>query len=201
MNKVRVLFLTANPSDTRQLHLDEQIRLITEKIRAADYRESLELVSVWAVRADDLLQSLNTHKPHIVHFSGHGSRMGEILVVGDDGQSKPINTKALTTLFKTLKDNIRVVILDACYSKLQAKAIAKVIDCVIGMDGTIGEKAATIFTASFYRAIGFGRSVQDAFDQGITALLLEGIPEENKPKLLTKPGTDPSQVFLISPAS
>jgi hypothetical protein len=201
MNRIRALFLTANPADTRKLNLDEQIRLITEKIRAADYRDLVELESIWAVRADDLLQSLNEHKPHIVHFSGHGSPTGEILVVGRDGQSKPISTKAIKALFKTLKDNIRIVILDACYSKLQAEAITEVIDCAIGMAGAIGEDAASVFTASFYRAIGFGRSIQEAFDQGITALLLEGIPEENTPKLLVKSGVDPSRLFLIGGGS
>jgi hypothetical protein len=136
-----------------------------------------------------------------VHFSGHGSQGGGILVVGQDGKSKPISTSAVKSLFTTLKDNIRIVILDACYSKSQAEAISGVVDCVIGMEGTIGQTAASVFTASFYRAIGFGRSVQEAFEQGITALLLEDIPEENAPCLLTRPGVDPSQVFLVSTMS
>lgn len=196
MSKTKALFLAANPANTRTLRLDEQIRLITQKIRAADYRESLELVSAWAVRPDDLLQCLNEHRPHIVHFSGHGSQTGEILLVGDDGQAKPISTEAIRALFMTLRDNIKVVILDACYSESQAEAITEVIDCAIGMGDAVSEDAASTFTASFYRAVGFGRSVQQAFDQGIAALLLEGIPEENIPKLLTRPGVDPSCVFL-----
>jgi len=200
-SKIKALFLAANPADTPKLNLDEQIRSITGKIRASDYRDLLELVSVWAVRPDDLLQSLNEHRPHIVHFSGHGSRTGEILVVGSDGKSKPISAKAIKALFTALRDNIRVVILDACYSRSQAEVIAEVIDCVIGMEGAVGEAAATIFTASFYCAIGFGRSVQEAFDQGVTALLLEGISEENTPKLLARPGVNPSQVFLVLPTS
>ena len=75
------------------------------------YRDSIDLVSVWATRADDLLQSLNEHRPMIVHFSGHGSKAGEILVTDDDGKSHPINEKAIKSLFSTLKDNIVVVIL------------------------------------------------------------------------------------------
>ena len=197
MKKIRVLFLAANPADTQQLSLDEQIRLITEKIRASDCRDALELNSAWAVRADDLLQLLNAQRPHIVHFSGHGSAAGEILVVGRDGLSKPISTKAVRALFKTLRDNIRIVILDACYSLSQARALCAIIDCVIGMEGAIGDEAATVFTASFYRAIGFGRSVQEAYDQGIAALLLEGIPEDTTPRLLARRGIDPSQVYLI----
>ena len=65
------------------------------------------------------------------------------------------------------------------------------------MKKSIGDAAAIAFASSFYRAIGFGRSIQEAFDQGITSLLLEGIPEEDNPILLTKDGVDPRQIVLI----
>lgn len=197
MVKIKTLFLAANPVGTDPLKLDEEIRAINEKITASEYRDSLELVSNWAVRPDDLLQALNTHKPQIVHFSGHGSSTGEITLVDNNGQPKKISQKAIKSLFTTLRDNIKVVVLNACYSKLQAEAITEIIDCTIGMNTAIGDKAAIVFAASFYRAIGFGRSVQEAFDQGKTALLLEDIPEENTPELLVRTGVDPSRIFLI----
>jgi hypothetical protein len=77
MNKIKVLFLAANPAGTQPLKLDEEIRQITAKIRAAEFRDSLELVACWAVRPDDLLQALLEVKPHVVHFSGHGSKAQE----------------------------------------------------------------------------------------------------------------------------
>ena len=91
------------------------------------------------------------------------------------------------------------MILNACYSKKQAEAITQVIDCAIGMNDAIGDEAAITFAASFYRAIGFGRSIKQAFDQGIVALLLEGIPEENKPELLTRNGVNPEKIVLVPP--
>jgi hypothetical protein len=197
LKKIKALFLSANPKGTKTLQLDEEIRGITNKIEATDYRDSIEMISAWAVRPDDLLQLLNTHKPQIVHFSGHGSSNGEIILTDNNGDLKPISAKAIQFLFKTLKDNIRLVILNACYSRSQAEAITTVIDCAIGMNESIGDKAAIVFAASFYRAIGFGRSVKEAFDQGIAALLLEDIPEENNPELVVKEGVNPSNIFLI----
>lgn len=196
--KIRALFLAANPLGTDRLQLDEEIRAISEKIRSAEYRDIIELVSAWAVRPDDLLQLLNQYKPQIVHFSGHGSSAGEIVLVDNTGTSKPVNTSAIRTLFRTLKDNIRLVVLNACYSRIQATAIIEAIDCAVGMNTAIGDKAAIIFAASFYRALGFGRSVQEAFEQGKTALLLEGIPEENTPDLLCRAGINASQVFIVA---
>ncbi|GEM_PF-3967358 len=72
MTKIKALFLAANPNGTTKLALDEEIREITQKIRLAENRDLLDVISVWAVRPDDLLQYLNQHKPQIVHFSGHG---------------------------------------------------------------------------------------------------------------------------------
>ena len=190
MDKIKVLFLAANPESTTRLKLDEEIREITSKIRASEYRDSVELISAWAVRPDDLLQYLNQYKPQIVHFSGHGSTSGDIILVDDYGQPKPVTSNALKALFATLKDNIQVVLLNACYTYSQAEAIVVNINYVIGMSTAIGDKAAITFAASFYRAIGFDRTVQEAFDQAKTALLLEGIPEENIPELLVRKGIE-----------
>ena len=156
--------------------------------------------SAWAVQPDDLLQQLNQHKPHIVHFSGHGSSQG-LYLAGNNGQKRLITAQALKYLFTTLKDNIRLIFLNSCYSREQALALVETIDCVIGMKESIRDDAAIAFASSFYRAIGFGRSLQEAFDQGITSLLLEGIPQEDIPELLVKQGVDANKILLITPAN
>ncbi len=201
MNKLKVLFLAANPTGTKALKLDEEIRQITAKIRAAEYRDALELVSLWAVRPDDLLQGFLEHKPHIVHFSGHGSSTAEIILNDQDGSPKPVSKAALVSLFRTLKDNVRVVVLNACSTRPQAESLGEIIDCVVGMNKPIGDAAAIIFAASFYRAIGFGRSVQEAFDLGKVALLLEGIPEDHTPELFVRKGVDAATLTLVVPPS
>jgi hypothetical protein len=196
-HKVKLLFLAANPLNTEPLQLDEEIRSITQAIQNAKYRDMIELVSAWAVRTDDLLQSLNQHKPQIVHFSGHGSSAGEIILVDNIGQAKHVNANALKSLFTTLKDNVRLVVLNACYSRAQAQAIVTSIDCAVGTNMSISEEAAMIFAASLYRALGFGRSVKEAFDQAKTALALEGILEEETLELLWRSEIDPAQVFIL----
>src|SRR5271155_5582266 len=74
MSKTKVLFLASDPFKTHALALDEEIRAITAKIRSSDYRDAFELIPAFALRPDDLHQLLLQHKPHIVHFSGHGTR-------------------------------------------------------------------------------------------------------------------------------
>jgi len=198
MAKIKILFLSANPVGTNPLRLDEEVRAIAEKIRASEYRENLELISRPALRPDDFLQALLEHKPDIVHFSGHGSTSEELIVLDENGKPKPIGKQALSGLFRTLKDNVRVVLLNACYTRGQAEIIAGAIDCTIGINKPIGDKAAIVFAASFYRAIGFGRSVQEAFDLGKVALLLEGVHEENTPELMIRPGVNAGELVLIA---
>ncbi|MFA6546649.1 MAG: CHAT domain-containing protein, partial [Limisphaerales bacterium] len=197
--KQKILFLAANPTGTTKLALDEECRQITEKIRAADHRDSLELITRWAVRPEDLLQHLNEHRPHVVHFSGHGTPTEEIVLLDKDRNSMTVPAPALKQLFTTLKDNIRVVVLNACYSKPQAVAITEVVDCAVGMNKAIGDDAAIAFAAAFYQAIGFGRSVKVAFESGKTALMLAGIPEEKTPELLCRKGVNLATLVLIQP--
>jgi hypothetical protein len=197
MTKCKILFLAANPADTQRLSLDEESRAIEEKIRAAEHRDALELLTRWAVRPDDLLENFNRFKPHIVHFSGHGTEANEIILSDHTGKAKPVSAAALKQLFTVLKDNIHVVVLNACYSKSQAEAIVQVIDCAIGMKTEIGDQAAIAFAASFYRAIGYGCSVAQAFEQGKTSLMLLGIPEDDTPTLLVRKGVNAAHIFPI----
>ena len=76
----------------------------------------------------------------------------------------------LAELFRVLKGNVRAVVLNACDSEAQARAIVQEIDCAIGIGGEIGDAAAIAFGAEFYQALGYGKSVQEAFRLGETRL-------------------------------
>ncbi|HBE43050.1 MAG TPA: hypothetical protein DDW27_17965 [Bacteroidales bacterium] len=197
MSKTKILFFASNPESTEKLRLDEEARSIARKIRETDYRDSLEFITSWATRPTDLLDELNLHKPTVVHFSGHGSGEEGLILSDDQGNQKFVSADALKMLFSSVKDNIRLVVLNACYSEVQAKAISEVIDCVVGMNSEIGDQAAITFAEYFYNAIGYGRSVKEAFEQGKAALMLEGISEEHIPMLITRSGIDPSSVMLV----
>jgi hypothetical protein len=193
--KIRILFLTANPTDTNRLRLDEESRAIDQSLRRAEFRDRFELEQFQAVRVGDLQECLLRFKPHIVHFSGHGSEEGEIYLQDVTGTSKPVSEKSLGKLFAVLKDNIRCVVLNACYSQKQADAIAEHIDAVVGMSTAIGDQAAISFSAAFYQALAYGRDLQTAFDLGTIQIDLESIPEEDTPQLIA-PRVDPKTMRL-----
>ena len=195
--KVRILFLAANPRDTAPLRLGEEIRLIEERLRSADFRDRFELEQHHALRQTDLAQYLLRYRPHIVHFSGHGSTQGEIVLEDNQGSSRVVPAEALRTLFATLKDDIRCVVLNACWSESQARAIAQEIDCVVGMSRAVGDADAIHFGGGFYRGLAYGRDVQTAFNLGTNEIDLSGLPGSATPQLLTRSGIEAARVFFV----
>jgi hypothetical protein len=194
---IRILFLSANPVDTPQLKVIQESNEINDKLRATRFRDQFELVQRHALSITDLQGILLEQDPQIVHFSGHGSQESALIFQNVAGQSEEVPPDALTNLFKILGRNIRCVVLNACYSEKQAKAIAKHVDSVVGMIRAISDDAATDFAVYFYQALGYGKSIKDAFDLGLNQLELSKIPEEQTPKLKVRDGVDPSNLVLV----
>lgn len=195
--RIRILFLAANPVTMDALKLTQEVRQIEEQLRASKYRDALEFISRWAVRPDDLQRALLEVEPHIVHFSGHGDENEGIYLESPEGISAMVDQASLVELLGILKDNIRLVVLNACRTRSLAEAIATHIDCAIGMRTDVGDEAAVEFSAAFYRAIGAGRSVKVAFDLGCSVLKLKKIHEDRTPELYRRSGVDPGQVTLV----
>ena len=88
--------------------------------------------------------------------------------------------------------------LNACYSEEQARAIVEKIDFVVGMAVSIGDDAAVVFAAAFYRGLAYGKSVQTAFELGLNQLQLMGLKEdEDVPVLLIREEVDASAATLL----
>lgn len=193
---IRILFLAANPLDTNRLRLDEEMRAIDHALRQGDYRDQFDIRSHWAVRISDLQELLLRHQPDIVHFSGHGSNSSEIILQDEQGNAVLVSTEALSNLFRLLKDNIRCVVLNSCYSQRQAAGIAEHVECVVGLSDEISDSAAVAFVSAFYRALGYGRSVQMAFELGQTQIDLSNLRQQQALTLIA-PRTEPTQIFLV----
>jgi len=191
-----ILILAANPKDTTQLRLDEEVREIDEVLRRAGRRDEFELKQQWAVRPRDVQQVMLDCNPAIVHFSGHGEGEQGLALEDGTGNIKLVDSAALAGLFKLFASQVECVILNACYSEVQAEAIAQYIGYVIGMNQPIGDKAAIEFAVGFYNALGAGRSYQDAFEFGCNGIQLAGITEYQTPVLKHNPNVAKSASSL-----
>ena len=178
-----ILLLTASPVDQAKLRLDVEEREIDEGLRRSLYRDQFQLKKKAAVRIGDLRRALLDNKPQILHFCGHGNGKDGLVFENQLGKTQILSTDALANLFELFPGEIECVVLNACYSEVQAKAIVQHVGYVIGMNKAIGDKAAIKFSTGFYDALGAGRSVEDAYKFGCNAIQSEGIPEDLTPVL------------------
>ncbi|BAY87947.1 hypothetical protein NIES267_74710 (plasmid) [Calothrix parasitica NIES-267] len=202
----KILLLSANPTNTSKLRLDEEVREIEAGLERAKGREEFEIISKLAVRTEDLRRALLDHEPQIVHFSGHGAGNDGLALENNSGQMQSVSAASLARLFK-LFPKIECVVLNACYSEVQAEAIYQHIDYVIGMNKAIGDKAAIKFAVGFYDALGAGRTIEDSFEFGCTSIDLESIPESSTPVLksrrnqkettISQPSQQGKRIFII----
>jgi hypothetical protein len=182
----KILFLASNPTNTGRLRLEKEVREVEEGLKRSNERDRFALIPRFAVRVDDLRRSLLDHSPRIVHFAGHGEGDDGIVVENDQGEASQVPNDALAGLFELCAGHIECVVLNACYSNVQADAIVKHIPYVVGMKASVSDAAALEFAIGFYDALGAGRSVEEAFQFGRNAIALKGIPEHLIPVLKKK---------------
>lgn len=194
---LRILFLGASPQGAPALRLDHEVREIDQALRQAEFRDRFDLKQQLAVRVADLQTALLRHRPQIVHFSGHGEVDG-VFLEDEGGRLQRVPGTALARILAVFKKQIRCVVLNACFSQEQAEAIAKDIDCVVGMSTSIGDRAAIRFAPAFYQALAFGSSVRTAFDLGCAQIDLDGLGEGTTPQLVAL-RTDPDEIVFVDP--
>lgn len=179
--QIKILFLAADPSDAARLRLGQELRDIRERLQLAKQRDRFILESRESVRPGDISQAIFDVEPQIVHFSGHGSNTGELCFEDLLAKLQPVQPEALAALFELVADQINCVVLNACYSEAQAKAIGDHIPYVIGMSKAIGDQAAIAFAVGFYKALAAGRTIDQAYKFGCVEIRLQGIPEHLTP--------------------
>jgi phosphatidylserine/phosphatidylglycerophosphate/cardiolipin synthase-like enzyme len=224
MAKHKILFLAANPQGTDRLALDEEARAIREELERSSQRDRFELVTRWAVRPQDLLREIRKLRPAVVHFSGHGGRLGlqvgagagphrdiggcadhsavdedpqdGLFLQGTDGKPQFVTDGAIAETIGAAGSSVRLVVLNACFTEPQASALLTHVSCVVGISGSIRDEAARNFAVGFYGGLGDRQSVEAAYRQGRAAIRLEGLPDSDKLQLRVREGVNASELVM-----
>jgi WD40 repeat protein len=190
----KILILAANPKNTVRLRLDQEVRDIEEGLQLARQRDNFILQQKGAVRPRDIRLAVLDFRPNIIHFSGHGSQTEGLSFEDEVGKEKFVTAVALAEFFKLFANDVECVLLNACYSEVQASAIAQHIDYVIGMNQAIADKAALEFSVGFYDALARYEEQYDgdspiefAFDVACNAILMAGVTGASIPVLIKNP--------------
>lgn len=178
----KILILSANPKRTSPLRLDEEMREIKEGLKRSHSRDLFSIESTEATRYRDIRRAILDYQPNIVHFSGHGSGENGLVFEDETGCQKLVDTEAIAELFKLFSEQVECVVLNACYSEVQAQEIAKYINYVIGMSQAIDDRASIEFSVAFYDALGAGQTYSFAYHLGCNAIKIAGISQELIPQ-------------------
>ncbi|MFM7449530.1 MAG: AAA-like domain-containing protein [Leptolyngbyaceae cyanobacterium] len=199
LSQITVLMLSANPKQTDRLRLDEERREVEAGlIERSQLRDRFRLITKVAVRPRDVQRAMLDYSPQIVHFSGHGAGAAGLILEDEAGNHQLVQAEALADLFALFADQLQCVVLNACYSKVQATAIARHIPYVIGMGDEIGDRAAIEFAVAFYDGLGAGRDLEFAYRLGCSAIAMAGSGEAHVPELIRKCDMAPSPAAPIA---
>jgi SMODS-associated and fused to various effectors sensor domain/CHAT domain len=198
-NKIKILLLAADPRNAQYRPLlAQEVRHIKKEIEFSTHRNRFEIKEEFGIMSKDLQNRLMKYKPHIVHFSGHANKQSGLFFENDFGNASAVNAEVLASVFETLKDNIRLVVLNACHTKLVVETFKKAIDFSIGMNDTVHDRSAISFAGAFYSGLAYGYPVKTAFKVAINQIQLLKLPGPNVPELFVRRGVDVSEPFLKS---
>ncbi len=192
---LRVLFLASEAGTG--LDLRGQFKEIKAAINRSPYASGIRMKGVFNLTAESFFEALNSFSPHVLHFSGKQDG-GDILINSESGGVTTISDVALAGLLKSLDDQIRLVIIDTCFSWRCAKAVSNVVECAIGVKSDIYEEDANRFYVAFYRSLVSGRSIRDAWAQANAALEFKRVPAKEIPQMCVRRGIDPSKIVLVT---
>lgn len=207
-SKITILFLASNPKceyidengtkrEQPKLDLDKEAREIREAITKAIKRDSIDFQTRWATRVSDIFQAINETNPTIIHFSGHSTEEGELVFQDNYDKPKLVSNESIAEMVTAFSDDIRMIVFNNCFSSTQAEMIVGKVEATIGMNRSIEDESAIIFSSQLYSAIGFGVSLEKAFGQAKARLMAEGTDEENTPQLFVKEGFEAKDIVFV----
>ena len=173
-NYKTILILASNPRG--DLRIDREIRDVKAVIKRSKNSEQFEIEIELAVPIENLDELLYDNQPYIVHFCGHGAGKKGLVFQDREGVEKFLSNEALSTLFETCGKDIECVLLNACYTEVQADLIVEHIPYVIGTSSEILDESAYYFSVGFYKGLVRKQSIEISYNWGFSSIQIN-MPE------------------------
>jgi hypothetical protein len=201
MEKVRIRYLMADPSDTAPINAAEEEANMIATLDRPVARGWLDLGGTRWGTFDAIFELLLTDKPQVVHFSGHGN--DELLAfVKEDGTMDKVPIEALLQALESTVDRdrpVRLVVLNACWSAGHAALLIKHVDFAIGMPYPVKNQRAVDFSRRFYGGLASGETLSRAFHQARAFLRKYGEGAADNVQLFWRDGCDPDTFRFFEP--
>jgi tetratricopeptide (TPR) repeat protein len=190
----KILMLSANPENPVTRSRRKEISEITSALNRAAVARWEQGKNPTRFKPHDGLnikasisQELSTIEPYIVHISGSASGIEGLILEGNSGRATSEKSeKLIANLFQDHVESIQCIILNGCYSDVQAREIVQHIEFVIGISQDLEESKVIKFLDDFYFYIGSERTIEDSYQRSYSRLNGTGIQKNLMPILLDK---------------
>lgn len=176
--KTKILVLKATPDDLEKIDVDGEIEIIKKEAERSDVRDKIDVGTDLQASADNFNARILKMRPEILHFAGHGKN-GRLVLRSESGGGNPVRKEAIARALGEHKDTIACVILNACSTVEQGRAIAENIANVIVTNRAIEDNSAKKFSRAFYQALFSGESYLKAYQIALSSLDLMGMNEDS----------------------
>lgn len=183
---LQVLLIDSAPKDLGQLATRREGARIKKALRA---RSEIEVEVLTHPNAAKLRERLAKKDYQIVHFMGHGNKVGArgerfaLYFEGADREAEAVTDEMIAEILKDIRD-LRLVVLNSCwsgavpleqgedpYAGVGAALLRREIPAAVAMQFPISDVAAIEFSGGFYASLAAGDPVEEAVTKGRLAIL------------------------------
>lgn len=144
-SKLRVLYLMASPATegSIRLRIDAEVNNVLRTLRGARYRDRIDLQMRPVATIEDLLNGLNDHRPHVIHFSGHagGGLLFDNASAIDPGEHL-VGYRSVARLLSATDHPPTQIVLNACETLEGADELLVAAPVVIAMSDSVGDASS-----------------------------------------------------------
>ena len=172
--KVRILIVTAGPSDQPPLEAADEEKWINSALTGLVQAGRVETRMLHHATRRGLRREIQKYDPHILHFIGHGELLksgeGALVLENNAGKTSHVSAKDLHMLLRN--NDVKLVVLNACQTAAHGtgEAIMGIaprllwagVPAAIAMQFKIPDKMAVGFTRDLYEYLADGTPLDTA---------------------------------------
>ncbi|CAN7725723.1 CHAT domain-containing protein [Mesorhizobium amorphae] len=200
--KLRVLYLTASPATPNldALRVDAEVNNVLKALRSAKHKDLVELQHRPAATMEDLVDGINDHRPHVVHFSGHADGgllfdTADPIAAGD----QLVGYEAVARVLAATDHPPTLIVLNACRTAEAVEQMLEAAPVVIATNDTVGDASSAIFATHFYGAIAAAQTIGHAVVQAREMIAIALPDEPDVIRVSAVEGVAPEELQLVRP--
>lgn len=170
---LRILLVTANPQNLRQLKVNEEELRVRQALEPLEATGLAEMTVIRKAQIGAVRQALTDGHYHVFHFIGHGmieNDEGALALEDGDGQKRAVFASQLRAMLRNTA--VRFVFLNSCETAAYAGAdpitgvaqsLARAgIPAVMAMQFEVPDKTSLLFARQLYTSLVLGKPLDEA---------------------------------------